>query len=325
MRVHIEWLSTKSPHMRLDRPIWEEAAARHPEAAARLDVSVSKDLEDDAPYADAEILITQTVDKARLREIAPKLRWVFATSAGVENFMPLDWLPPGVLFSNNSGTHAPKFREYIGMALTMLHMGFPALGTQQRERRWSQIFTSLIGGKTVCIIGFGALGATAADVAKGMGLKVRVVRRNPAPDPRADEMFGTDRLHEALNGADLLVIASPLTPDTRGLIGGAELDCLAPRASVLNVGRGPVLDNAALCERLDNGRLAGAMIDVFVPEPLPAESPLWHQKNLLVTPHMCSDDPVHYIQRSLDIFFAELARFEAGEPLQNRIDPVTGY
>ena len=86
-----------------------------------------------------------------------------------------------------------------------------------------------------------------------------------------------------------------------------------------------MLDNAALCERLDNGRLAGAMIDVFVPEPLPAESPLWHQKNLLVTPHMCSDDPVHYIQRSLDIFFAELARFEAGEPLQNRIDPVTGY
>ena len=136
MRVHIEWLSTKSPHMRLDHEIWEQAAARHPDAASRLSVTVRKDLEDDAPYADAEILITQTVDKERLKHIAPKLKWVFATSAGIENFMPLDWLPGGVLFSNNSGTHIPKFREFIGMALTMLHMRFPALGAQQRERRW---------------------------------------------------------------------------------------------------------------------------------------------------------------------------------------------
>lgn len=325
MRVHIEWLSTKSPHMRLDRPIWEQSAARHPAASDRLDVTVSRDLEDKAPYADAEILITQTVNKERLRQVAPKLKWVFATSAGVENFMPLDWLPPGVMFSNNSGTHIPKFREFIGMALTMLHMGFPALGTQQRERRWEQIFTGLIGGKTVCIVGFGALGATAAEVAKGMGLNVRVVRRNPASDPRVDATFGTDRLHEAMQGADFLVIACPLTPDTAGLIGAKELDCLKLGASVLNVGRGPVLDNAALCEQLDSGRLAGAMVDVFVPEPLPSESPLWHQKNLLVTPHMCSDDPEHYIQRSLDIFFEELVRYEAGQPLKNRIDPVTGY
>ncbi len=324
MRLHIEWLSSKSPHMRLDREIWEQAAARHP-AAARLDVSFAKDLTADAPYADAEILITQTVDKERLKQIAPNLKWVFATSAGVEGFMPLDWLPPGVLFSNNGGTHIPKFREFISMALTMLHMGFPALGSQQRERRWEQIFSGLIGGKTVCICGFGALGATTAEVAKGMGLTVRAVRRNPAPDPQADEMFGTGRLHEALNGADLLVITTPLTPETSGMIGAAELDLLADGASVLNVGRGPVLDNNALCERLDSGRLADAMIDVFVPEQLPAESPLWHQKNLLITPHMCSDDPEQYIQRSLDIFFAELARFGAGEPLQNRIDPSAGY
>lgn len=325
MRLHIEWLSTKSPHMRLDRDIWDQAAARHPDASAMLDVSVCRDLEDEAPYGDADILITQTVDKQRLREIAPNLKWVFATSAGVENFMPLDWLPPGVIFSNNSGTHIPKFREFIGMALTMLHMGFPALGTQQREKNWNQIFSGLIKGKTICILGFGSLGATAAEVAKKMGMKVRVVRRNPEPDPQADEMFGISELHKALSGADLLAITVPLTPDTAGLIDGAALDCLAPGASVLNVGRGPVVDNAALCERLDSERLAGAMIDVFVPEPLPAASPLWHQKNLLITPHMCSDDPETYIQRSLDIFFEELARFKAGEPLKNRIDPVTGY
>ncbi len=325
MRLHIEWWSKKQPHMRLDREIWEQAAARHPEAASRLAVTVGKDLENTAPYADAEILITQIVDKERLKEIAPRLKWVFATSAGIENMLPLDWLPPGALFSNNSGTHVPKFREFFGMALMMLQMRLPALGTQQRERHWQQLFSGLIGGKTVCIIGFGTMGATAAEVAKDMGLKVRAVRRNPAPDPRMDRIFGVDRLHDALDGADFLVIAAPLTPETMGLIGAAELDHLASGASVLNVGRGMVLDNAALCERLDSGRLEGAIIDVFVPEPLPADLPLWQQKNLLITPHMSSDDPATYIQRSLDIFFAELARFEAGQPLQNRIDPVTGY
>lgn len=330
MRLHIEWWSKKQPHMRLDREIWDRVAARHAEAASRLAVTVGKDLEETALYTDAEILITQIVDKERLKQIAPRLKWVFATSAGIDNLLPLDWLPSGVVFSNNSGTHVPKFREFFPMALMMLHMRLPALGSQQRERRWQQLYSGLIGGKTVCIVGFGAMGAAAAEVAKGMGLKVRAVRRSPVPDqrvpdPRAVEMFGVDRLHDALAGADFLVILAPLTPDTEGLIGANELDCLAPGASVLNVGRGPVLDNAALCERLDSGRLEGAMIDVFTPEPLPPESPLWQQKNLLITPHMSSDDPATYIQRSLDIFFEELARFEVGEPLHNSIDPVTGY
>lgn len=325
MRLHIEWWTKKQEHMVLDQAVWEQAAARHPELAKDLDVTFGQDLKDLGPYADADILLTQIIDQKRLREAAPNLKWVLTTSAGVEHMMPLDWLPPGVLFSNNSGTHIPKVREFARMALMMLHMHLPALGTNQRGKHWKQLFASLIPGKTVCIVGFGALGATTAEVAKEMGLTVRAVRRNPAPDPRADKMYGIDQLHEALKGADFLVIATPLTDDTAGMIGAAELDQLADGASVLNIGRGPVMDNDALCDRLDSERLSGAIVDVFVPEPLPSESLLWHQKNLLIMPHMSSDDPGHYIQRTLDIFFEELVRFKAGEPLKNRIDPETGY
>lgn len=325
MRVHIEWLTSKNPHMRMDADVWAEAAARHADLAAGLTVSFGRDLDDPSPYADAEILIAQVFDKPRLAEMAPHLRWVYATSAGIEDLLPLDWLPPGVVLTNNSGTHFPKTRQFASMLLLMAHAQMPAIVSNQRERRWEKLFAPLAGGQTVAIIGFGALGTATAEAAKELGLTVNVVRRNPAPDPRADRVFGNDGLLEALSGADLLVIAAPLTPDTKGMIDAAALDRLAIGASVVNIGRAGLLDHGALCERLDSGRLGGAILDVFDPEPLPADSPLWHQKNLIATPHVLLDDPVNYIQRAFDIFFEELGRYRAGQPLRNRIDPAAGY
>ncbi|MGY9056231.1 MAG: D-2-hydroxyacid dehydrogenase [Alphaproteobacteria bacterium] len=325
MRVHIEWLTSKNPHMRIDADVWAEAAARHPALAATLNVSFGQNLSDRAPYADTEILIGQTFDKPNIGQMAPKLKWVYATSAGIEDLMPLDWLPPGVVLTNNSGTHFPKTREFVSMMLVMLHAKMPALITNQRERKWEKLFASLIGGLTVTVIGFGALGTATAEAARALGLKVNVVRRNPAPDPRADGMYGVADLHQALRGSDFLVIAAPLTPDTQNMIDAAALDCLNEGAGVINIGRGPLLDHDALCQRLDSGRLSGAILDVFDPEPLPTDSPLWDQENLVMTPHVLLDDPVNYVQRALDIFFQELARYRAGEPLQNRIDPKAGY
>jgi phosphoglycerate dehydrogenase-like enzyme len=325
MRVHVEWLTSKMPHMRLDRGVWEQAAARHCEAAAHLVVSFGQDLSDMGPYADAEIVVGQVFDKQRIASAAPGVKWVYATSAGIEDLLPLDWLPPGAVLTNNSGTHYPKTRAFAGMLLQMLQVRMPALVTNQRSHTWDRLFASLPNGKVVAILGFGALGTATAEAARDLGLRVRVIRRNPAPDPRADAVFGTDRLAEALTGADFLVIAAPLTAETHGLIDGPALDRLAEGAGVVNIGRGPILDTAALCERLDSGRLSGAVLDVFDQEPLPATSPLWDQKNLILTPHVLLDDPDNYIQRALDIFFAELERYRAGEPFANRIDPETGY
>lgn len=326
-RLHVDWLTSKAPHMRLDREVFEATAARWPKLADRLDVSYGTDLELFAEHvADCDFAIVQKAARGmRLDEIAPRLKIVHTTSAGIEAFAPLDWVPTSAAFTNNSGTHTPKMREYVMMALLMLQFEIPTLATQQREARWRQIFHPVIVGKTAVIVGFGGVGRAAAEAAKTLGLATRVVRRNPEPDALADAIFADDRLHEALDGADFLVIGAPLTPETRGLIGGAELDLLAPGAGVVNVGRGPILDMDALCRRLDDGRLSGAIVDVFEPEPLPAESPLWRQRNLVVTPHMSSDDPVSYVPRSLDIFFENFERFLEGRPLRNVVDPALGY
>ena len=325
MRVHVEWLTSKMPHMRLDRAVWEQAAARHADAAAGLEMSFGQDLKDMAPYADADVVIGQVFAKDRLASLAPKVKWLYATSAGIEDLLPLDWLPPGAVLTNNSGTHYPKARAFAGMLLQMLQVRMPTLMSNQRRHHWERLFATIPTGKTVAILGFGALGTATAEAARDLGLRVRVIRRNPAPDPRADAMFGPDRLADALDGADFLVIAAPLTPETRGLIDAAALDRLADGAGVVNIGRGLVLDTAALCQRLDSGRLSGAILDVFDQEPLPAGSPLWDQTNLILTPHVLLDDPDTYIQRALDIFFAELARYHAGAPFANRIDPDAGY
>lgn len=326
-RVHVDWLTAKAPHMRLDREVFESVAARWPDVAERLDVSFGENLEGFAEsIADCHFAIVQKAPFGMpLGEIAPKLEIVHTTSAGIEAFTPLDWVPARAAFTNNSGTHTPKMREYVVMALLMLQFEMPTLATQQREARWRQIFQPVIVGKTAAIVGFGGVGRAAAEAAKSLGLVTRVVRRNPEPDPLADAVFGDRDLHDALDGADFLVIGAPLTAATRGLIGAAELDRLAPGAGVVNVGRGPILDNEALCRRLDEGRLSGAIVDVFEPEPLPPESPLWRQRNLFITPHMSSDDPVAYVPRSLDIFFENVQRFVEGRPLRNVVDPALGY
>ena len=326
-RVHVEWLTSKQPHMRLDREVWERAAARHPDVAERLDVSFGTNLDDFAKrISDADFLVTQMPPRGHdLERTAPRLVWVHTTSAGIESFLPLDWLPDGAVFTNNSGTHVPKTREYARMALLMLHLGMPRLVTQQRERVWQQIFDTVIDGRTVAIVGFGAIGQATAEAARELACRVKAVKRSPEPHPLAETVVGQDRLGDALDHADFLVVAAPLTRETRGMIGGAELDRLAAGAGVLNIGRGPIIDTDALCRRLDDGRLSGAIVDVFEQEPLPTESPLWHQRNLVITPHMSSDDPVTYIPRSLDIFFENVRRRIDGQAMTNVVDPALGY
>ena len=327
LRVHLDTQTGKAPYMQIGEPAWSEAAARHAAATSGLDVSFTADWQGvQTALADADVLICQAVPPVDLAQSAPRLKWVMATSAGVEAYMPLDWLPAGVRFTNNSGAHAPKAREFGAMALAMLHYRVPRLQSAQRARIWAPHFSPLIAGRTVVIAGFGALGRATAESARAIGLRVVAVRRNPAPDPLADAVFPPERLVEACRGADFLVSALPLTPGTRGMVGAAAFDALNPEAGVVNIGRAGVMDYAALCARLDDGRISGAILDVFDPEPLPADDPLWAQQNLTIMPHMSSDDPTAYIQRSLDVFFQNLAAFRAGaDKLPNEVDRTLGY
>jgi phosphoglycerate dehydrogenase-like enzyme len=171
----------------------------------------------------------------------------------------------------------------------------------------------------------GAIGVEVARLARRFGLRVLGVSRNGRPHRAVEAMYRTAQLAKVLPRADFLVVAAPLTPATRGLVGRKELDLLPAHAGVVNLGRGPVIDNTALADKLARGELGGAVLDVFDTEPLPPDSPLWATPNLIATPHCAVDDGPRYVARCLDIFFDNARRYLAGRALRNRIEPKLGY
>ncbi len=326
MHLHIDSLRAKPPHMHITPEVYQDAARRHPDLASQLTVTFSWDSEDFATHMQtADILFAQRFPRENLSTVAPNLKWINAPSAGIEYLMPMDWLPADVVLTNNSGTHAPKAAESVVMAVLMLNARLPEIIANQRASRWEQIFSSTAAGRTVTILGLGNMGRASARALRSLGIIVRGVRRTAAPDDDVDAIYATGDLHAALADADFLVVAAPLTAETRGLIGAAELDRLKPGAGVVNIGRGPIVDYDALSARLEDGRLSGAILDVFAEEPLPPESPLWKVKNAILTPHISSDDSARYMPRALDIFFENLQRMIDGVPLRNVIDRNLGY
>jgi phosphoglycerate dehydrogenase-like enzyme len=303
-----------------------EAADRRPEVARRVDTVIDFDLDRfEESMATAHALVTWDLPTADLARRAPKLRWIHIIGAGVEHLRPMDWLPPGVVLTNNSGVHAEKTAESALMAVLMLNNRIPAYVTDQRHRRWAPAFATPVAGKTVVVVGVGAMGHAAAGAFKRAGLRVLGVRRGGRPRRHVERMVAPDRLHEVLAEADFVHVAAPLTEETRHLIDAAAMDAMKPSAGLVNFGRGPVVDVAALAERLRDGRLGGAVLDVHDPEPLPADSPLWDVPNLILTPHVSSDDDVAYVPKTLDLVFDNLGRLLDGRPLRNRVRPKLGY
>ena len=221
----------------------------------------------------AEFFVGSGFDAGRIAQHGKRLRIVHVTSAGVDGYLPLDWLPPGAVFTNSSGIHAEKGGEFGLLALMMLNDGIPRHITNQRAHRWNRTLNTPIRGKTVLIHGVGALGGAIAEKAKLLGLRVIGTRRSGAPHPHVDRMGQPAELPRLLPEADFLVVSHPVTAETRGAIGAAELALLRPEAGFVNVSRAAVVDYVALAEALRAGRLSGAVLDVFDPEPLPPEAP----------------------------------------------------
>jgi phosphoglycerate dehydrogenase-like enzyme len=177
----------------------------------------------------------------------------------------------------------------------------------------------------VVIVGVGSIGGEVARLARRFGMKVLGVRRSGRPHRWVHRMFTTKGLRTALRQADFVVVTTPLTPETRGLLGAKELDCLPSHAGLVNLGRGAVIDYDALSAKLWTKELSGAVLDVFHEEPLPPESPMWSTPNVIMSPHCAVDDGRAYVPRCLDIFFDNLRRYLAGRPLRNVVDPSQGY
>jgi glyoxylate/hydroxypyruvate reductase A len=326
VHVHVENSKRSDPVFRVTPELFAAAAARHPDVAARVTATFGEDLADfDRAMQTAEAMIGWRLPTQGLRERAPRLRWVHLKGAGVEHLQPLDWVPPGLVLTNNRGVHAPKAGEFAATAILMLNARIPELLAQQREHRWRQLFSTPVAGKTLVIVGVGAMGGAAARRARGLGLTVVGVRRSGRRHAAVHEMHPPERLDELLPRADFLLLTVPLTRATRHLIGRPQLDRLRPEAGLVNMARAGVVDYQALAEKLRAGQLAGAVLDVFDPEPLPAESFLWDTPRLVMTPHVSSDDAARYTPLTLDLFFGNLRRYLAGRPLRNRVDLQREY
>jgi phosphoglycerate dehydrogenase-like enzyme len=259
----------------------------------------------------------------------PNLRWYQQWGAGA------DWLlrHPEIasrdfILTNASGVHAIQISEHILALMLAFARCLPQAIRAQTRGEWERqerenLFE--LAGKTLVLIGVGAIGSRTAALAAALDVQVIGVRRNAGePAPGVARMVGPDRLLEALPLADFVVLTIPLTPETRHMIGGRELRAMKPGAYIFNIGRGGTIDEAALIRALREGWIAGAGLDVFEKEPLPAGSPLWQMENVIVTAHYSGATP-HYSERAMAIFLDNLRRYRVGEPLRNVVDRALGY
>ncbi len=322
-RIYIENLRGRDPAYL----VTEEAVLKALEPVCqtpRLTCRFSDERDMDA-WRQADILIAGRLDTASIAAEAKSLKLIQCTSAGVENYAPFDWLPAAITLTNASGVHAVKVGEFGLMAVLMLHEGVPAIATNQRRHIWNRQLQGLSGNRRVLIYGVGALGGAVAERLKSIGFRIAGVSRSGKPHVAVDRMTTPDRFHDELRQADILILACPLTPETRGLIGRQELAALPEGASLLNIARAGVIDHAALASFLRSGHLSGAILDVFEQEPLPAGSSLWDLPNLMIFPHVSADAPDGYVDRCLAILSENLVRSKAGWSLRNVVDPQQGY
>ncbi len=274
---------------------------------------------------DAEVLLCWNLPTDNLQSKAPNLNWIHCIGAGVEHMRPMDWLPANVVLTNNKGVHAAKAGEFGLMSILMLHTHMPAVVTNQRNAVYDSLYASPIAGKTLVVIGTGSLGGSAAKKVRELGAHVIGVNNRGRAVDGCDEIVTADRLDEVLPRADYVFVATPDTPETRGLLDRRRLDLMKPTVGLVNIGREAVMDYDALCDKLEEGSLAGAILDVFDPEPIDPSSRLWGTKNLIVTPHISADDGDAYIPLTLGLFFQNMELYLAGKPLLNPIDPELGY
>jgi glyoxylate/hydroxypyruvate reductase A len=326
MRIHIQ-NPNDDPLFLFSHKQWDEAAARAGEIA-RGHVVTLGDTDDAfaAGMEDAEILVTEMGVMLRLFPCrAPKLRLIFVTSAGLERLAPYDWLPGNVALLNNSGTHSKKAGEFGIMSVLMLANGVPQLVTNQRAGTWKKNWGSTVGGKRLTVVGLGGMGAPIAAWGRTFGLHVTGVRTVATPHPDCDVVITTGEIEAVLPTTDYLVLAAPLTPATRGMLDRRRLNLLPTGAGLVNIGRGALLDQDALCDLLDSGHLSGAVLDVFTPEPIPDDHRLCTTPNLIISPHTSVDEPSTYNAVSFDIFFENLCAWRDGKPMPNVFDTTRGY
>ncbi|HXG36009.1 MAG TPA: D-2-hydroxyacid dehydrogenase [Dehalococcoidia bacterium] len=282
--------------------------------------------------AQAEVLFTTPLMPANLQELAPQLRWAQSTAAGAEKLLGSPLLRSGITMTTASGIHAIPVGEHVVATMLAFAKNFPAAFDAKQRRAWEEYLSGELLGSTIGIIGLGHIGSHIARLARGFGVRILATRRSAqrpvsgqeAGVPEVDELLPASDLARLLRESDYIAISVPLTRETSHLIGEAELKLMKPSAVIINVSRGPIIDEPALLRALKGGTIRGAALDVFEKEPLPPESELWGLSNVIITPHTSGSTPL-YMDRAVGLFCENLQRFLVGQTLLNILDPERGY
>jgi phosphoglycerate dehydrogenase-like enzyme len=260
--------------------------------------------------------------------MCPNLLWVHSRSVGLERTMFPKLRESPVPLTNGTGVFSASLGEFVLAAILYFAKDFRRLIRNQQAGVWEAFDVMPVSGHTVGIIGYGDIGRAIAARVRPLGMTVLAVKRNvPASfgeDPMVQQIYSSENRIAMLSRCDYVAVAAPLTSETRGMIGEAEFAAMKPTTVVINVGRGPVINEQALLSALSNHKIKGAALDVFDHEPLPKGHPFYELENVLLSPH-CADHTPDWLDQAMQLFIAQFDRFRKGEPLLNVVDKKLGY
>lgn len=306
------------------RSSWVEVSARRTGTAPAEQDVVPAELRD--ALARADVVFGFLVPRS-LVVLAPKLRWVQTPATGIDHLRGTGVLESDVVVTTAGGLMAPVIAEHVLAAMLHFAKRLDRFEQQRRTHTWQMERVTSLRDRTVGLVGIGSIGAAVAALAKAFGMHVIGAGRGDGRGrhvPGIDRLLSRSELPQLLAAADYVVLAVADTPETRHLIAAPQLAAMQPHAVLINVARGTVLDEPALIEALQAQRIAGAALDVFAQEPLPATSPLWDMPQVLLTPHVAANVS-DYLPRAVNLFAENIRRFLNGAPLLNTYDRARGY
>lgn len=285
----------------------------------------------DKEIPDAEIAITWSIRPEQIKA-AKRLRWIHSPAAAVHQLIFPELVNSNIILTNAREVHGPVVAEHVIALIFALAKKIPGSVRLQEKRVWGQqiLWDELprvreVAGATVGLVGLGSIGRAVAKSAKALGMRVVAVREHPEKGSEgADAVFSPAQIDEVFRQADYLVLAAPVTDSTKAIANAERLALMKPDACLINVGRGPLVDEAALATALREKKIGGAALDVFPKEPLPADSPLWDVPRLLITPHTAALTDKLW-ERHYALFSENLRRYLNGQPLLGLVDKQKGY
>jgi len=301
------------------------------ELRQRATIVVGDSARDFASRGDAEIILNWSSSLELLRDVflmSHRLRWMHSRSAGLEQTLFPELIESEVILTNGSGVFSSALGEFVVASILYFAKDFRRMIRNQLAGVWEQFDVTMVSGQILGMVGYGSIGRAIAARARGLDMKVLALRRRVSrqsqEDLLIDHVFGPEGRLDMLSRCDYVVLAVPLTEQTRGLIADPEFAVMKKNAVVINVGRGPTIDERAMIKALSENRIRGVALDVFDQEPLPEHHPFYSFENVLLSPH-CADHTPDWLDNAMRFFIAQLERFRSGKDLFNIVDKRLGY